>query len=38
MHLAGQPVAGRPLADQDGEFVIFFCHQQVGQINLRDAC
>jgi transposase InsO family protein len=36
--LAGQPVACRPLADQDGEFLIFFCHQQVGQINLRNAC
>lgn len=36
--LAGQPVACRPLENQDGEFAILFCHQKVGEISLKDAC
>jgi len=34
--LVGQPVACRPLADQDGEFAIFFCHQKVDEISLKE--
>lgn len=33
--LIGQPVACRPLGDRDGEFAIFFCHQKVDEIDLR---
>ena len=32
--LVGQSVACRPLADSDGEFAIFFCHQKVDEISL----
>jgi transposase InsO family protein len=35
--LIGQPVACRPLADADGEFAVFFCHQKVDQFSLREA-
>ena len=35
--LVGQPVACRPLADRDGEFAVFFCHQKVDEICLKDA-
>lgn len=34
--LIGQPVACRPLADRDGEFVVFFCDQKVDEISLKD--
>jgi transposase InsO family protein len=34
--LAGQPVACRPLADQDGEFEVYFCNQKIQQISLKE--
>ena len=34
--LVGQPVACRPLADTDGDFAVFFCHQKVDEISLKD--
>ena len=36
--LAGQPVACRPLAEIDGDFAIFFCHQKVDEISLTQPC
>ena len=35
--LVGQPVACRPLADRDGDFAVFFCHQKVDEISLHSA-
>jgi transposase InsO family protein len=34
--LVGQPVACRPLSERDGEFAVFFCHQKVDEISLRE--
>ncbi len=34
--LFGQPVACRPLAEEDGEFAVFFCHQMIAQISLNE--
>lgn len=36
--LAGQPIACRPLTDQDGDFAVFFCHQKVDEISLNLPC
>ena len=36
--LIGQPVAIRPVADQDGVFAVFFCQQKVDEINLKKPC
>jgi transposase InsO family protein len=36
--LAGQPVACRPLADRDGVFAVFFCHQKIEEISLEEPC
>lgn len=36
--LVGQPVACRPLAENDGEFAVFFCHQKIDQISLLQPC
>jgi transposase InsO family protein len=36
--LVGQPVACTPLADRDGEFAVFFCHQKVDEISLKESC
>ncbi len=36
--LVGQPVACLPLADRDGEFAVFFCHQKVDEISLKEGC
>jgi transposase InsO family protein len=36
--LVGQPVACSPLADRDGEFAVFFCHQKVDEISLKESC
>ncbi len=36
--LAGQPVAMRARADQDGLFDVYFCHQKLDQIELNQAC
>ena len=35
--LIGQPVALRPCLDLDGSFEVFFCHQKVRMIELRQA-
>jgi len=32
--LAGQPVALRPNANEDGAFDVFFCHQRVASFHL----
>lgn len=34
--LVGQTIACRPLADRDGGFAIFFCHQKVDEISLKE--
>jgi transposase InsO family protein len=34
--LIGQSVACRPLTDRDGEFAVFFCHQKVDEISLKE--
>jgi Integrase core domain len=34
--LAGQPVACRPLAEEDGSYAVFYCHQKVLEIRLTD--
>ena len=36
--LAGQLIACRPLGDQDGVFAVFFCHQKVDEISLKEPC
>lgn len=36
--LVGHPVGCRPMPDQDGEFVILFCHQKVGEVDLKEPC
>ena len=36
--LAGQPVACRPLDEEDGEFAVFFCHQRIDEISLKQPC
>lgn len=33
--LVGQPVACRTVPDQDGAFAIYFCHQKIREISLR---
>jgi transposase InsO family protein len=35
--LVGQPVALRPRVDLDGSFNVYFCHQNVGSIDLNQA-
>lgn len=34
--LIGQPVALRPIDDQDGVFDVYFCHQKVDQIQMKE--
>lgn len=34
--LIGQPVACRAMAERDGEFAVFFCHQKVDEISLKE--
>lgn len=36
--LVGQPIACRPLAEEDGEFAIFFCHKKIDEISLKQPC
>jgi transposase InsO family protein len=36
--LAGQPIACRPLSEHDGTFAVFFCHQKLEEISLKDPC
>jgi transposase InsO family protein len=36
--LAGQPIACRPLGEEDGEFAVFFVHQKIDEISLRQPC
>lgn len=36
--LAGQPIACRPLPIEDGAFAVFFCHQKVEEISLKEPC
>ena len=33
--LRGQPVACRPLADRDGHFALYFCHQKVDEFSIE---
>jgi transposase InsO family protein len=34
--LVGQSIACRAIADRDGDFAVFFCHQKVDEISLRE--
>lgn len=36
--LTGQPIACRPMPDEDGHYAVFFCHQKVDEISLNDPC
>ena len=35
--LVGEPVACRPLVEEDGSYAVFYCHQKVLEIRLTDA-
>lgn len=35
--LIGHSVACRPMAEKDGEFDVYFCHQKVDEIDLRES-
>lgn len=35
--LTGQPAGCRPVADCDGVFGLYFCHQKIGEFCLSDA-